>query len=109
VGAAFILQFSYTFPPLLMVGYHVQRDAAAVATETAGFDPTTGTVARVDAGWRRWVRGFRVRVWRNTFDLVYFVAAAVTAGLGVYASVVSMRESFRETSLTPFTCNSPTG
>lgn len=55
VGAACILQFTYTFPPFLMVGFKSQRDAI-LPEET--FDPLTGSVNHVDSGVKRWVRGY---------------------------------------------------
>ena len=51
VGAAFILQFTYTFPPFLLIGFKCQRDAM-LPEET--FDPHTGRVSRVDYGFGRW-------------------------------------------------------
>lgn len=106
VGAAFILQFTFTFPPILMVGYNTQKDAML---PEESFDPVTGQAQRVDSGMRRWIRGYKKQFFRNTFDVLYFLGALSTAGLGIYASVIAMNEQFKTTSLTPFTCNSPTG
>ncbi|KAJ5083595.1 hypothetical protein N7456_013022 [Penicillium angulare] len=106
VGAACILQFSYTFPPLLLVGYHVQKDAMLPEEQ---FDPRTGQAQRVDHGIRRWIRGYKKKFWWNTFDLVYSLAALALAGLGIWASVVSMNKTFETTKLTPFTCTNPAG
>ncbi|KAJ5723994.1 hypothetical protein N7488_002029 [Penicillium malachiteum] len=106
VGAACILQFSYTFPPLLLVGYHVQKDAMLPEEE---FNPQTGQAQRVDSGMKRWIRGYKVKFWWNTFDLVYALAALSLAGLGIWASVVSMNETFKSTPLTPFSCTNPAG
>lgn len=104
VGAACILQFSYTFPPILMVAYNCQADAI---TGTDGFDPSTGQVVRQDSGVQRWVRGFLRRPVKNTFDIIYFLGACTTAVLGIYASVVGMHNQFSTTSITPFGCASP--
>ncbi|KAJ5948683.1 hypothetical protein N7454_001990 [Penicillium verhagenii] len=106
VGAACILQFSYTFPPLLLVGYHVQKDAMLPEEE---FNPRTGQAQRVDHGVKRWIRGYKKKFWWNTFDLVYALAALSLAGLGIWASVISMNVSFKTTQLTPFTCTNPAG
>jgi hypothetical protein len=106
VGAAFILQFSYTFPPILMVGFNVQRDAMLPEEQ---FDPSTGQARRVDTGLTRWMRGYRKQWMRNTFDVVYFFASLSVAGLGIYASILAMNNAYKTTPLTPFTCNSPTG
>ncbi|KAM0691527.1 hypothetical protein Q7P36_010298 [Cladosporium allicinum] len=65
VAALCIMQFTYTFPPLLMLGFSVQRDAIIVA-EGEGFDPTTGRTIRSDSGVRRWIRGFLAGRWQRT-------------------------------------------
>jgi hypothetical protein len=108
VGAACILQFSYTFPPILKVGFNCQRDAMLAEEE---FDPATGQVNRRDAGWTRWMRGYRKRMFINTFDTIYFVCALATAGLGIYASVLGMHATFTapDSKITPFTCANPAG
>ncbi|RFU33150.1 hypothetical protein B7463_g3182, partial [Scytalidium lignicola] len=106
VGAACILQFSYTFPPMLLVGYNCQKDAIL---PEEGFDPRTGVSNRVDNGWKRWMRGYKKKLALNTFDVLYSLAALATAGLGLYASGTGMRETFANTPLTPFTCNNPAG
>ncbi|RAL13124.1 uncharacterized protein BO97DRAFT_450505 [Aspergillus homomorphus CBS 101889] len=106
VGALCILQFSFTFPPMLLVGFNVQKDAILPEER---FDPHTGETKRVDAGWRRWVRGYRRQFARNTFDVVYSLAALGTAGMGLWASIVAMKQSFSGTALTPFTCKNPAG
>ncbi|KAJ5811580.1 hypothetical protein N7474_007881 [Penicillium riverlandense] len=104
VGAACILQFSYTFPPLLRVGYSVQNDAILPGEV---FDPHTGQALRVDSGWKRWARGFKKQFALNSFDVIYFLAALGTAGLGIWASVIGMHEDFAGSALTPFTCKNP--
>ncbi|KAJ5648144.1 hypothetical protein N7490_004516 [Penicillium lividum] len=106
VGALCILQFSYTFPPLLLVGYHVQKDAMLPEEE---FNPRTGMAQRVDHGVKRWIRGYKVKFWWNTFDIIYSLAALSTAGLGIWASVMGMNASFKSTALTPFSCTNPAG
>lgn len=59
VGAACILQFTYTFPPILLLGYWMQRDAIKADRPWApGMEPGSN---RIDT-WRdksRWVRGFK--------------------------------------------------
>jgi len=106
VGAACILQFSYTFPPILKVGYNCQKDAMLPEEE---FDPATGIARRVDGGMSRWIRGYRKKFWWNTFDVVYFLGALATAGLGIYAAVISMHQSFSTGTITSFTCQNPAG
>jgi len=89
------------------VGYNCQKDA--ILPEEL-FDPVTGQVPnRVDSGIKRWMRGYRKKFLLNTFDVIYFLAALATAGLGIYASVIGMHETFASTALTPFTCQNPAG
>jgi hypothetical protein len=106
VGALCIMQFSYTFPPLLLVGYNCQKDA--MLPEEA-FDPRSGQAVRVDEGWTRWIRGYKKKWALNTFDILYFLAALATAGLGLWASITGMHKSFSTTAITPFTCKNPAG
>ncbi|CAP95069.1 hypothetical protein E8E15_001408 [Penicillium rubens] len=106
VGAACILQFSYTFPPMLLVGFNVQNDAILPEEE---FNPMTGQVQHLDNGIRRWIRGYRKKLVRNTFDVIYSLAALSAAGLGIWASVTSMDRNFKEGKLTHFTCANPAG
>jgi len=106
VGAACILQFSYTFPPMLLVGYNVQKDAMLPEEH---FNPLTGKVNRVDSGIKRWIRGYKRKFVWNTFDVLYSLAALGAAGLGIWASVTAMHASFSESALTPFTCANPAG
>lgn len=108
VGAAFILQFTYTFPPLLMVAYNVQKDAMLPEER---FDPVTNQVQRMDRGFGRFLRGYMKKPIRNSIDLLYFLGALASAGLGIYASVIGMHTAFSDPSFqtTPFSCKSPTG
>ncbi|OQD71335.1 hypothetical protein PENPOL_c001G06887 [Penicillium polonicum] len=106
VGAACILQFSYTFPPLLLVGFNVQNDAILIEEE---FNPATGQVQRVDSGIKRFIRGYKEKIIWNTFDVIYSLAALSAAGLGIWASVTAMNKDFKSGKLTPFTCANPAG
>jgi hypothetical protein len=104
VGAACILQFSYTFPPILLVGYNCQKDAMLPEEE---FNPVTGETKRVDHGWQRWMRGYKKKMLWNTFDVLYFLGALSCAGLGIYASIILMNEIYSTTAITAFTCTNP--
>jgi hypothetical protein len=106
VGAACILQFSYTFPPILMVGFNAQKDAIR---PDEGYDPTTGQVIKSDSGFKRFMRGYMVKWHINTFDVLYFLGALSVAGLGIYASCTGMHETFASTAITPFSCTNPAG
>lgn len=106
VGAACILQFSYTFPPILLVAFNCQKDSMLPEEE---FNPVTGETRRVDHGWRRWMRGYKKKLLWNTFDVLYFLGALSAAGLGIWASIVFMQGIYASTAITPFTCRNPAG
>jgi hypothetical protein len=101
------MQFTYTFPPLLMLGFSVQRDAIIVA-EGEGFDPTTGRTIRSDSGVRRWIRGFLAGRWYvKAFNCIVAIGALVTAGLGMYSSIEGIIEAFKGGRNTAFSCRGP--
>ncbi|KAI9694370.1 MAG: hypothetical protein M1820_008970 [Bogoriella megaspora] len=107
VGAACILQFTYTFPPILIIGFKAQRDAVLPEEE---FDPNTGVVNRVDYGFKRWMRGIMKDPFVNAWDFIYFLGALVTAILGMYSAIKSMAVNYSENpNLVGWGCQSPTG
>ena len=107
VGATCILQFTYTFPPILMIGYKAQRDAI-LPEET--FDPRTGIVVRKDAGIKRYMRGLRKHWLINSWDMILFLGAASTAALGTYASIMLLIQGYQDNpSQAAFSCQSPSG
>ena len=109
------MQFTYTFPPLLMLGFAIQLDAAAslpnnqtTQSEQAGFDPATGLTIRSDAGSKRWLRGFLAGRWYiKLFNLVVAVGALATAGLGMYSSIEGIVDAFQGGRNTAFSCRGP--
>lgn len=87
VAALCILQFTYTFPPILFVGFIMQRDATKGQPEyTPG---STVAELRPDTWYNfsRWWRGFKELWWLNTFNFILFLAALATAGLGAFSSL----------------------
>lgn len=105
VSATCILQFSYTFPPLLHIGYNVKKYALQPGE---GFDPATGQVTLFDRGWKRFVRGYFSKVWYvNVFNTIYFLGALATAGLGIWAAVESLIAVYAVPELNAFGCTSP--
>lgn len=107
VAAFCIIQFCYSFPPLLALGYFSQRDAIR-SSQGEGFDPTTGQVIRNDSGIRRFIRGFLGGPWyMNVFNVFYLGGALATAGLGAYAAIQGMIDVFANPQLNAFTCTSP--
>lgn len=105
LAALCILQFSYTFPPWLMIGYTVQKDSML---DGDGFDPITGNTMRADSGVKRWIRGYQKRWLFNTFNTIFMLGSAVTAVLGIYSAVTGMIASYKIGSLVSFSCCSPT-
>ncbi|KFG85775.1 amino acid transporter [Metarhizium anisopliae] len=105
VAAVCILQFTYSFPPLLHIGYQIQKSAME---GEAGFDPSTGELAARDGGIRRWVRGFfGARWYLNVFNLLYFLGAMALCALGIYASVMNLIQIYAVPQLNAFGCKSP--
>ena len=107
VAAICVVQFSYTFPPVLMLGFKIQKNA--VLPEEA-FNPLTGEVARVDMGLKRWMRGMGKSWPLNLWNFVFALGAAATAVLGIYASVVELINVFKyRPTVTSFGCTNPVG
>jgi len=102
IAALCILQFTYTFPPLLMVGAMIKRDAMQ---EGEGFDPTTGQTIRHDTGFRRWARGFSKNFLLNSWNIFFFLGALVTAGLGCYSAIEGLIAAFAVGHQTSFSCS----
>ncbi|OZJ02391.1 hypothetical protein BZG36_04880 [Bifiguratus adelaidae] len=102
VAAVCILQFTYTFPPLMMVGFTVKRDALL----TQGFDPkTAGSGQDVQVSW---TRGLLRHWYIKLFDFLFFLAAFATAILGIYSAVTGIIAGFQNSpAATSFGCGSP--
>ena len=84
-AAMFFVQFTYTFPALLGLGFIVQREAMRGEPP---FDPHTGEVQRRDSGVRRWVRGYCGRYWWACVLLtLYALGSLVVSGMGTYSSI----------------------
>lgn len=105
VGAAMIMQFSYTFPPFLAIGYNV---LASTVPADGGFDPATGPVAN-PINFARIRRGFMAKIIPNTIYLLYFLGAAATAVMGIYSSIVGMISFYADSPVTAFSCANPAG
>jgi len=106
VGSLLILNFTYTFPPILYVGYCCQIGAALPGE---GFDPTTGVTIRHDSGMKRWVRGFKKQLAMNTMNMIYFFGALATSGMGAWAAIVGLISIFGPggTIATSWGCTAP--
>ncbi|KAF8905255.1 transmembrane amino acid transporter protein-domain-containing protein [Gymnopilus junonius] len=108
IAAVAIMQFTYSFPPLLRLGYDVITDAMAGDKVHV---PGTGTVARVDTWreWSRWKRGlFGGRVLFKLFNFILFLGGMVMACLGMWGAGESIKAAFQnEGAATSFGCKSP--
>ncbi|GJJ09210.1 hypothetical protein Clacol_003432 [Clathrus columnatus] len=108
VAALCILQFTYTFPPILFVGFIMQRDAIQGQPEyTPGIEVSQ---IRPDTWYNfsRWWRGFKNLWWLNTFNFLIFLAALATAGLGAFSSIEGIIAGFKVAgSATSFGCQAP--
>lgn len=90
VAAICIMQFSYTFPPLMMLGYKMKIAAAGLIAEDslAIGDVIDANTPSKDPGdtwmqWSRWKRGFFGGTWYyNLFNLILFLASLSMACLG---------------------------
>jgi len=97
VAAVCIMQFTYTFPPLLWAGYQMRLDAA---------------VGDVGDTWRqssRWVRGLMTGRWHyKVFNIVLFLASLACACLGMYGSGKQIQVTFASGgAATSFGCGAP--
>lgn len=104
IAAVCVLQFSFTFPPVMMVGYNVQKDAMLPGD---GWDPTMGRVVRQDGGWVRLWRGYKKRVAVNLFNSVLFLASGTLAVLGIYSAIVQIIGYYSLGASSSFSCSSP--
>lgn len=106
VGAICILQFSYTFPPIMQLGLDMQLNAMKVDGE---YDPVNKITHRVDT-WKqpsRWIRAFKMRWYVNVFHIVVFLAALATAALGIYGSAMNLKEAYSSSVTVSFGCAAP--
>ena len=76
ISALFLLQFTYTFPPILYLGMFIKRDAIL---QEERFDHATCRFHRHDNGWRRWARGFAKQWPLNTWNTFFALGAVTTA------------------------------
>jgi len=96
VGAICVMQFTYSFPPIMLVGYQMIIGAA-----------------KNDPGdtWRqfsRWKRGFFAEQWYfKLFNVVMFLGALTMSGLGIYGSSLSIKTAFQTSSATSLGCTPP--
>jgi len=108
IAAIAIMQFTYSFPPLLRLGYDIITDAMA---EDGAYVPGGGATGRADTwrDWSRWKRGlFGGRVLFKLFNLIIFLGGSVMACLGMWGSGESIKAVFQQSgAATSFGCKSP--
>lgn len=104
IAAACILQFSYTFPPMIMLGFQVKKDALRAGE---GFDPSSGRTTHHDSGFARYRRGYMKKFLFNTFNLIFFLGSCVTAILGIYSAAKGMKDAYAAGAPPSFSCRSP--
>ncbi|KAH9822905.1 amino acid transporter [Teratosphaeria destructans] len=111
VSAATAIQFSYTFPPMLALGYSIRLNIMRCTVGDEGFDPRTGTVNRPLSGMKYWIKGFfaggPLAVMLNIWHLIYALGAWVLAGLGMYAAIKGLIDAFAMPQVNSFSCISP--
>ncbi len=104
-AAICFVQFTYTFPAFIALGFFVQRNA--MGGEEV-FDPATGVVLRRDSGIKRWIRGFAGKMWwLNLLLLLYTLGSLAVSGLGAYSSIMGLIAAFQTPQVNAFTCASP--
>jgi len=106
VGALLILNFTYTFPAILYVGFNCQLGAELPGE---GFDPYTGVTTRHDSGWKRWARGFKKCWFINSLNTLYFLGGLACCGMGCWAAIEGLMTVFAPggTVATSFGCGIP--
>ncbi|GAA5912023.1 hypothetical protein JCM8208_006461 [Rhodotorula glutinis] len=110
VASACIFSFSYTLPPLFILGLYMHIDAATADEEFS----TPGVAPRRRDTWKsfsRWHRALTYGGWKRTaIKLVlflFFLAALATQGLGLWGSGTSLGEAFKNGAATSLGCTSP--
>jgi hypothetical protein len=82
-------QLTYSFPPLLALGYDIRLNAMKVSN--GGFDPATGGITRRYKGLSYWVKGYfsggALQVIMNVWHTVYALGSLALAALGLYAAI----------------------
>ncbi|KAF9063690.1 transmembrane amino acid transporter protein-domain-containing protein [Rhodocollybia butyracea] len=115
VAAICIMQFTYSFPPLMMLGYKMKIAAAGLLEEDAlplgeVIDMNTPSKDPGDTWrqWSRWRRAFFSGKWYlNVFNLFLFLASLAMACLGMFGSGKAIQQTFLHGAATSFGCTSP--
>lgn len=105
-GGIFSLNFTYSFPGIIYMGYVIQ-EAAALPGE--GYDPVTGVTTRHDSGLKRWARGFMKSWYISVPVLLYVCGGLAASGMGTWAAIEGLIAQFGPggTVATSFGCAVP--
>jgi len=89
VAAICIMQFTYTFPPLMLLGYKMRIAAnGLIKADSAPIGEVPGQIQAEEYGdtwrnWSRWRRAFFGGNWFfNLFNLILFLGSLTMAALG---------------------------
>lgn len=106
VSSLLILNFTYTFPAMVFIGFMCQVGAELPGE---GFDPHTGVTTRHDTGMKRWVRGFTKHWFQNSFYVIYMLGGLACCGMGSWAAIEGLIQIFAPggTVATSFGCATP--
>ncbi|TNY22244.1 hypothetical protein DMC30DRAFT_349246 [Rhodotorula diobovata] len=110
VASTCIFQFSYTFPPVFLLGFFMSDDAASEDEpfSSAGVSPRRKDTWRSWSRWRRAIfYGGRKRTLLKLVLFVFFLAALATAALGMWASGTALREALKKGAATSLGCTPP--
>ncbi|KAJ7745981.1 transmembrane amino acid transporter protein-domain-containing protein [Mycena metata] len=110
LAAMGFFHFTYTFPPLMMLGLDLQIDAAL---EDEPFQ-TPGVAPRQVDTWRqlsRWKRGIfaggRKRLYWKIANFFFLLASLATAGMGLWATGTDLKEALAHGAATSLGCAPP--
>ncbi|KAH8695333.1 transmembrane amino acid transporter protein-domain-containing protein [Talaromyces proteolyticus] len=108
IAAVCVLQFTFTFPPILMVGLSVQREAETLQQP---FNPQAENAAPpAPLKLEHLVKAYKKHWIMNTINILFFLASLSLAGLGIYSSIYLLQITFATNdNITSFTCVSPVG
>lgn len=106
IAAMCIFHFTYTFPPLLMLGLDFQIDAGrADPPFVPGQRHVQFDTWRSAARWKRGMfEGGRMRVMWKCLNILYLIAALATAGLGLWATGTDLQETIAAGAASSFGC-----
>lgn len=107
VAAVCIFQFTYTFPPFMLLGFMMQNTALS---GDKPYDVNNPHSSRVDTwrDWSRWRRALSKHLLINFWNFILTLACLATAVLAAYSAIKSMVTQFNTYgSATSFGCQSP--